>query len=147
MTDIYAYTDGAFSSAREQGGVGIVFVKDNEIIYKYSKCIQKTTNNRCELIAVIKTLQALAKPIDKLVIYSDSQYVICSINKGWQRKKNKDLWALFDYFYDQAQKYCSDIQFEWVKGHENNDTNKSKWNNLADSLAVEASHEFCGYEG
>lgn len=139
---IECYTDGAFSSAREQGGVGIVFVKDNEIIYKYSKCIQKTTNNRCELIAVIKTLQALAKPIDKLVIYSDSQYVICSINKGWQRKKNRDLWALFDYFYDQAKKYCSDIQFEWVKGHENNE-----YNNIADKLAVGASHEFCGYEG
>ena len=48
----------------------------------------------------------------------------------------------FDYFYYQAQKYCPDIQFEWVKGHENNE-----YNNIADKLAVEASHEFCGYEG
>ena len=108
---IECYTDGAFSSAREQGGVGIVFVKDNEIIYKYSKCIQKTTNNRCELIAVIKTLQALAKPIDKLVIYSDSQYVICSINKGWQRKKEgkkpkQTFPSLFWLFF-----YCSYIPF------------------------------------
>ena len=141
VTNLYIYTDGAYSSTRDQGGVGIVFVKDNEIIYKYSKCIQKTTNNRCELYAVIKALQAISKPIDGLVIYSDSQYVICSINKGWQRKKNRDLWAVFDRFYEQAQKYCSDIKFEWVKGHEND-----KFNNLADSLAVEASHEFCCYE-
>ena len=65
-----------------------------------------------------------------------------SRQKEASRKKNRDLWALFDYFYDQAQKYCSDIQFEWVKGHENNE-----YNNIADKLAVEASHEFCGYEG
>ena len=93
VTKLECYSDGAYSNSREQGGVGIVFVKNNEIIYKYSKCIQKTTNNRCELIAVIKVLQALSKPIDELIIYSDSQYVICSINKGWQRKKNRDLWA------------------------------------------------------
>lgn len=138
MSEIIAYTDGAYSSTRDQGGVGIVFVKDNEIIYKYSKCIQKTTNNRCELYAVIKALQAISKPIDSLVIYSDSQYVVCSINKGWQRKKNRDLWSIFDRFHEQAQKYCSDIKFEWVKGHENNE-----FNNLADELAVEASHEYC----
>lgn len=137
MTNLTVYTDGAYSSARNQGGVGIVFVKNDEIIYEYSKCIQKTTNNRCELIAVIKALQAISKPIDSLVIYSDSQYVVCSINKGWQRKKNKDLWSIFDRFYEQAQQYCSDIKFEWVKGHENNEIN-----NLADKLAVEASHEY-----
>lgn len=138
MNKIDVWTDGAYSSAREQGGVGIVFVKDDKIIYKYSKCLQNTTNNRCELYAVIKALQAISKPIDKLVIYSDSQYVVCSINKGWQRKKNKDLWSIFDRFYEQAQKYCSDINFEWVKGHEDNE-----FNNIADKLAVEASHEFC----
>ena len=136
---IEAYTDGAFSSAREQGGVGCVFVKDGEVIYKYSKCIQRTTNNRCELYAVIKALQAISKPLDKLVIYSDSQYVVCSINKGWQRKKNRDMWSIFDRFYEQAQKFCGEIVFEWVKGHEDNE-----FNNLADTLAVEASHEFCG---
>lgn len=136
MEKLIAFTDGAYSSTRDQGGVGIVFVKGDNIIYKYSKCIQRTTNNRCELYAVIKALQAVSRPIDSLTIYSDSQYVVCSINKGWQRKKNKDLWSIFDRFYKLAQKYCPNIKFEWVKGHENN-----KFNNLADRLAVEASHE------
>ena len=59
MTNLTVYTDGAYSSTRNQGGVGIVFVKNDKIIYEYSKCIQKTTNNRCELIAVIKACQEL----------------------------------------------------------------------------------------
>lgn len=141
VTNLTVYTDGAYSSTRNQGGVGIVFVKNDEIIYEYSKCIQKTTNNRCELIAVIKALQALSKWVDELVIYSDSQYVINSINLGWQRKKNRDLWSIFDYFYDQAKKYSDNIKFVWTKGHANNE-----FNNKADKLAVEASYEFC-YEG
>lgn len=136
------FTDGAYSSARDQGGVGIVFVKDDKVIYKYSKCLQRTTNNRCELYAVIKALQAISTNIDSLTIYSDSQYVINSINLGWQRKKNKDLWSIFDRYYEQAQKFCDNIVFSWVKGHEN-----SEYNNLADELAVEASHEYCCYEG
>ena len=134
MNEIIVYTDGAYSSARNQGGVGIVFIKNDKIIYKYSKCIQNTTNNRCELYAVIKTLQAISKPIDKLTIYSDSQYVIFSINKGWQRKKNKDLWATFDKYYTQAKNLCSNIEFKWIKGHDT-----CLWNNIADELAVEAS--------
>lgn len=139
INKLECYTDGAYSSSRDQGGVGIVFVRNNEIIYKYNKCIQKTTNNRCELIAVIKTLQALSKWVDELVIYSDSQYVINSINLGWQRKKNKDLWSIFDYFYEQAKKYSDNIKFVWTKGHADN-----MFNNMADELAVEASHEYEG---
>lgn len=135
------WTDGAYSHTREQGGIGLVFIKDNEHIYKYNKCIPNSTNNRCELYAVIKALQAISKPMDTIEIYSDSQYVISSINKGWQRKKNKDLWSIFDRYYEQAQKYCSNITFNWVKGHDLN-----KWNELADKLAVEASQEFYTYE-
>lgn len=131
------YTDGAYSSARNLGGVGLVFVKDGEIIYKYSKCIPNTTNNRCELYAVIKALQALSDGIKELNIYSDSQYVINSINLGWQRKKNIQLWEYFDKIYEQAKTYCKDIKFVWEKGH-----NDSKFNIIADDLAVNASHGY-----
>lgn len=137
MNELIAYTDGAYSPTRDQGGVGIVFIKDNKIIYEYSKSILKTTNNRCELYAVIKVLQAISKPINKLTIYSDSQYVICTITKGWQRKKNQDLWDLFDRFYKLALNLCPIIEFEWVKGHDTN-----IYNQRVDKLAVEASHEF-----
>lgn len=134
------YTDGAYSSARNLGGVGLVFVKDDEIIYKYSKCIPNTTNNRCELYAVIKALQALSDGVKELNIYSDSQYVINSINLGWQRKKNLDLWRTFDRYYEQAKRFCNNINFKWVKGH-----NTSVYNNIADQLAVEAYLDY--YEG
>lgn len=130
------YTDGAYSSSRNQGGVGLVFVKEDKVVFKYNKSIKNTTNNRCELYAVIKAIQSITKPIDELVIYSDSQYVIYSITKGWQRKKNKDLWKTFDYYYDQVKKLCPVIRFEWVKGHATN-----VYNQVADLLAVEASHE------
>lgn len=133
MSNIKAYTDGAYSANRNLGGIGIVFVKDDKIIYEYSKCLENTTNNRCELYAVIKCLQAISKPIDSLTIISDSQYVIYSINKSWQRKKNKDLWLTFDKYYEQAKTFCCNIKFEWVKGHASNE-----YNNRADILAVQA---------
>ena len=131
------YTDGAYSPSRDQGGVGLVFIKDGTKIFEWSKSIKNTTNNRCELYAVVKALQSISKPIESLTIYSDSQYVICSINKGWQRKKNLDLWKSFDRMYNKAKKFCDNITFEWVKGH-----NISEFNNLADFLAVNASLEY-----
>lgn len=137
MKHLQIWTDGAYSASRNQGGIGIVFVEDDNIIYTYSKCIKNTTNNRCELSAVIVALHAISKPITFLTIYSDSQYVINTINKGWQRKKNIDLWNLFDKVHKQAQYYCRNITFEWTKGHTDN-----KFNNLADKLAVEASQEY-----
>lgn len=134
MIEIYA--DGAYSSSRNQGGVGLVFIKDGEVIYTWSKGFINTTNNRCELYAVIKALQSISKKIDCIKIYSDSQYVINSINLGWQRKKNLDLWKSFDLMYKKACSHCSNIEFIWVKGH-----STSKFNNLADTLAANASKE------
>jgi len=130
------YTDGAYSPIRDQGGVGLVFVKNSKVILKWSKGIKNTTNNRCELYAVIKALQSISKKIDCLKIYSDSQYVICSINNGWKRNKNIDLWKTFDLMLQKAKSHCSDIQFIWVKGHSD-----TEFNNLADNLAVEASKQ------
>ena len=131
------YTDGAYSPTRDQGGVGLVFIRDGTKIYEWSKSIKNTTNNRCELYAVIKALQSIAKSVNELIIYSDSQYVVCSINKGWQRKKNLDLWKSFDRMFNKAKNHCKSITFEWVKGHAD-----CEWNNLCDKLAVEASHEY-----
>lgn len=130
------YTDGAYSPARNQGGVGLVFVKDSKVVLKWNKAIKNTTNNRCELYAVIKALQSISKKIDCLKIYSDSQYVICSINNGWKRNKNLDLWKTFDLMLQKAKNHCANIQFIWIKGHSN-----TEFNNLADNLAVEASKQ------
>ena len=135
---IECFTDGAYSASRNLGGVGIVFVKEGKVIYQYNKRIPNTTNNRCELYAVIKTLQAISKPIDFLKIYSDSQYVIGSVNNNWQRKKNQDLWELFDKYLIQCKQYCNNIEFIWIKGHQKGDSDFEKYNRLADALAVES---------
>ncbi len=134
---IEIYTDGAYSSTLQQGGVGLIFLRDGHKVLEWSKGFKNTTNNRCELSAVIIALNAISKPFDSITIYSDSQYVINSINLGWQRKKNIQLWEYFDKIYEQAKTYCKDIKFVWEKGH-----NDSKFNIIADDLAVNASHGY-----
>lgn len=128
------YTDGAFSPMRNSGGIGIVFLLNGKKVHSFSKKIENTTNNKCELLAVITALNAVSKPIDSVIIYSDSQYVIGCATKGWKRKANPKLWEAYDKVYKKASSFCSDIRFEWVKGHDGNE-----YNNLADKLAVEAS--------
>jgi len=91
-----------------------------------------------ELMAVIAGLEALKKNNLPLKIYSDSQYVVNSVEKGWLKnwintdfkggKKNKDLWLRFN---DLAKNHR--IQFHWVKGHSAN-----PHNNRCDELATSA---------
>jgi ribonuclease HI len=97
-----------------------------------------TTNNRMELMAVIKALEALKKPGLQLTIYSDSEYVVRAINEGWLNKwiatnfkggkKNKDLWMKY---YNLAKAHS--IKMVWVKGHADNPLN-----NRCDELATTA---------
>lgn len=141
MSNLSCYTDGAYSPVRDRGGIGIVFVKDGEKIYEYKKSFTNTTNNKCEIMAVVYALNAISKPIEQMIIYSDSQYVIGCATKGWKRKKNVEYWALYDKVLEKAKKLCPDIQFIWVKGHEKSSDFNSQMNNLADKLAVEASNE------
>lgn len=135
MNDYLIYCDGAYSPMRDQGGVGIVFVKDGKKIGQYSRMYKETTNNRMELQAIITTLCSFKNRVDSITIYSDSQYVIGTITKGWKRNKNEDLWEKFDLIQDYVIKnICSNIKYEWVKGHAENE-----FNNLADELANNAS--------
>ena len=92
-------------------------------------------------MAVIYALNAISKPIEQLIIYSDSQYVIGCATKGWKRKKNVEYWNLYDKVLAKAKTDCLDIQLMWVKGHEKSEDFNSKMNNIVDKLAVEASNE------
>lgn len=127
-------TDGAYSSSRDQGGIGIVFLKGDEKILEYSKMYKRTTNNMMELGAVITGLRFIKKPIDSLTIVSDSMYVIGCATKGWKRKKNVKLWQEFDKQYSRVQELCPKIEFIHVRGH-----NGDKWNEYCDKLATTAS--------
>lgn len=129
-------TDGAYSSSRNQGGIGLVFLRDEEKILEYSKMYKGTTNNIMELTAVIIGLRLIKKPIDSLTIVSDSMYVIGCITKGWKRKKNIKLWEEFDKQYLRVKELCPNIEFKHVKGH-----NGDRWNEYCDKLAVNASKQ------
>ena len=134
--DLVFYTDGAYSSARNSGGVGIICLKDGELVLRYSKKYTNTTNNRMEMKAVILSLNSIKQKVNSIKIVSDSQYVIGCATKGWKRKKNVDLWEEYDKAFKYASQYCSDITFEWVHGH-----NGDKHNEIVDQLAVKASQE------
>lgn len=141
MTDIVIYTDGAYSPTRDQGGIGIVVLKDNKKVLEYSNMYKRTTNNQMELGAVIIALRLIKKSCKSILIYSDSQYVIGCATLGWQRKKNVKLWLEYDKQLQRVSELCSNIQFVHVKGHQSGGTltDDAKWNNYVDKLAVKAS--------
>lgn len=127
-------TDGAYSSKRNKGGVGIVFLKNDIKILEYSQAFNNTTNNQMELLAVLIGLKFIKKPINTLTIITDSMYVIGCAIKGWKRKKNTELWNKFDKEYNRVREMCPNITFKHIKGHTGD-----KWNTYCDNLAVNAS--------
>ncbi len=87
-----------------------------------------TTDGRMELLAVIKGLEAIRWKDATVEVWSDSQYVVNTVEKGWKRRKNHDLWAR----YDEISKGFS-ISFHWIKGHAGHPENER-----CDRLAVAA---------
>ncbi len=131
------YTDGAARGNPGPGGYGIVLLwgeKRKELSGGY----RLTTNNRMELLAVIVALQSLNKKNISVTIYTDSKYIVDSVEKKWLNnwvktdfkggKKNKDLWL---QYYDLSKQFK--IRFVWVKGHADN-----AMNNRCDELATSA---------
>lgn len=114
------YTDGAAKGNPGPGGYGTVLLFGQHR-KELSEGFRETTNNRMELLAVIKGLEALKKTNLNVTIYSDSKYVVDSVEKkwvfGWKKKgfkgkKNVDLWLRFLPLYG-----IQNIKFVWVKGH------------------------------
>jgi ribonuclease HI len=137
--EIVIYTDGAARGNPGPGGLGVV-MKYGSHRKEISEGYSLTTNNRMELLAVIRGLEALKRDGLKVKIYTDSRYVSDAVNKGWvfgweakrfKKKKNVDLWIRFLELY---RKYT--VSFVWVKGHANIPENER-----CDQLAVEASYQ------
>ncbi|MBK22335.1 MAG: ribonuclease HI [Flavobacteriales bacterium] len=135
MKEIIIYTDGAAKGNPGKGGYGTVLISGNHE-KRLSQGYFLTTNNRMELMAVIIGLEALNQKCN-VTIYSDSKYVVDSVEKGWifgwekkgfKSKKNPDLWKRFLKTYRNHN-----VKFQWVKGHAGN-----KYNEICDQLAVEA---------
>lgn len=137
---ISIYTDGAARGNPGPGGYGVILISDKGHYKEMAAGYRKTTNNRMELLSVIIGLSALKKPCDSVTIYSDSRYVVDTIEKGWlnnwikigfKKKKNVDLWRQ----YLEVSK-PHNVQLVWVKGHAGN-----KYNERCDHLAVTASKQ------
>ena len=130
------YTDGAYKSSIDQGGIGIVWMKDDKVFKKYSKGFKHTTNNKMELIAMLCAFKSIKTPIDEVEFISDSQYVLGCLTKGWKKKKNVELWSILDKEYERVKSLVKNIKFTYVRGHQD-----CFGNNLADELASNASLE------
>lgn len=130
------YTDGAYKSSIDQGGIGVVWFDKGKVIQKYSKGYKNTTNNKMEMLAMYCAFKSIKKPIDKVEFISDSKYVIGCLTEGWKRKKNKELWNMLDTEFLRIKSLVNNIIFTHVRGHRDN-----IGNNMADELADKASLE------
>lgn len=147
MTDlprVDLFTDGACRGNPGPGGWGLILRFDGRE-KELAGGEKDTTNNRMELTAVIRGLEALTKPC-RLTVHTDSRYIVDAFEKGWldswiargwrraatkgQGKPvlNVDLWQRLLELIDKHQ-----VQFEWVRGHSGHPENER-----ADRLAVGA---------
>lgn len=141
MHEVHIYTDGAAKGNPGKGGYGVVMesvVMGKTYRKEFYEGFRLTTNNRMELLAVIVGLEQLKNPNTKVLVVSDSKYVVDSVVKkwvfGWEKKKfvdrkNADLWKRLLVIYRKHQ-----VDFKWIKGHNNHPQNER-----CDELAVKAS--------
>lgn len=131
MRTVTIYTDGACSGNPGPGGYGVVMLYGSAR-KELSGGYFKTTNNRMEVLAVIKGLEALKEPC-AVKLYSDSKYVVDAIQKGWaikwrnqgwmrnkkEKASNVDLWERLLKLLE-----IHSVSFIWVKGHASNVENE-----------------------
>lgn len=143
IPNVEIYTDGACSGNPGVGGWASVLLYEQHKKELYGND-KETTNNRMELTAVIEALKALKRPCN-VTLYSNSKYVVDSINKDWVYKweannwiksdrkpaLNTDLWKELLALLELHR-----VKFVWVKGH-----NGNEYNERCDELAVKAIKE------
>ena len=125
MKEVTIYTDGACSGNPGPGGFGVVLLfggHRKELWGGY----RRTTNNRMELLAVIKGLEAL-KERCRVTLYSDSRYVLDALTKGWARRWRANGWrrnrkgelAVNPDLWSRLLDLCDghEMRYQWVKGH------------------------------
>ena len=144
MKKVTLYTDGACSGNPGPGGYGAILIYKG-IEKEISGGEVETTNNKMEIMAVIKGLEYLKEPCD-VTIYSDSAYVVNTIEKGWIYSWKKNNWIksdkkpalnpdLWSELLELTAKH--EMHYHWVKGHADN-----KYNERCDRMAVSERDKF-----
>ena len=144
MKQVNVYTDGACSGNPGPGGWGAI-LEYKGTRKELSGGEAQTTNNRMEMTAVLRALEALKEPC-RVVLCSDSKYVIDALSKGWAKKwrangwkrgdkkpaLNPDLWEQLLNAWERHE-----IEYQWIKGHAGHPENER-----CDELAVEQAARF-----
>jgi ribonuclease HI len=137
---VVVYTDGGATNNPGPGGYGVVIEAPGGP-YELSAGYRCTTNNRMELTAAIVGLKWFKKPA-KILLYTDSRYVVDGITKGWAKRWRANNWmrtkseaALNVDLWKQLLEECErhQVEFRWVKGHAG-----ITGNERCDRLSVEA---------
>lgn len=154
LRHVEIFTDGACSGNPGKGGYGVI-LKYGEKTKELSEGFVKTTNNRMEILAAIKGLEALKEPCN-VTLYSDSKYLVDSVNQGWIIKWKKNNWFrtksekaknidLFKRLMELLN--IHKVEFVWVKGHAGHPENErcdklATESILKDNLSIDNNDEF-----
>ena len=144
MKEVTIYTDGACSGNPGPGGYCAILVYQGK-----EKCVsggeKETTNNRMELLAVIRALESLKEPC-KVEVVSDSKYVVDAIEKGWLESWQTKGWKKADKkpvlnveLWQRLTPLLSlhKVSFTWIRGHAGH-----PYNERCDAVAVQESQKF-----
>lgn len=137
LKKVKIYTDGSASPNPGRAGIGAV-IKDGDKVRYLQKGFIRSTNNRMEIMAIIKCLESFTEP-HHLIFHTDSRYVHDAIKQNWVGRwkmrgwtksdggavKNVDLWKRLESLREKHE-----FRIYWVRGHSGN-----KDNELADALA------------
>ncbi|MBQ7835446.1 MAG: ribonuclease HI [Ruminiclostridium sp.] len=143
---VYIFSDGACSGNPGPGGYGVI-LRCNGREKELSGGESHTTNNRMELRGVITGLEALKYPC-KVILQTDSKYVVDSVTKGWAKSWRKNNWiksdkkpALNADLWERLLNLLEihDVTFNWIKGHAGHAENER-----CDRLAVAKRDEYAG---
>ena len=124
---ITIYTDGSCLNNPGPGGWGAVILPEQGEPVRVSGHDPDTTNNRMELTAAVKGLEATPTGAS-VAIFSDSEYLVKTMTRNWKRRVNQDLWNQLDSLVASR-----DVNWNWVQGHAGD-----RWNEEADRIAFAA---------
>lgn len=137
------YTDGGYSQIHDVGAFAYVMLDEKQnIVKKGAWKIEKETNNRAELKAIITGVYHLPQDCTFVTIKSDSQYALFTLSGKWGRKSNTDLFDVWDKVKKDRNIL---IDYQWVRGHSGDMYNEMCDTMCNDAVGFDLNKEFEKY--